>query len=97
MRCGRLGRIINSRLEGTELGYQLLELGAAPGVPSLPCGVNGQLQLAHLDLNADKLGPLRLVVLVEPVGVHQPRRVLVGVGDDRGEKASFVVHDSSSS
>src|SRR5262249_15828881 len=38
-------------------------------------------------------GPDGPVVLVEPVGVGQPRGVLVRVGGDRGQKCVFVGHE----
>jgi hypothetical protein len=38
-----------------------------------------------LDLGADEVGPLGLAVLLQPVGVHQPRGVVVRVGADRRE------------
>src|SRR5438067_1186431 len=36
-------------------------------------------QASQLALDADELGAVGVAVLVEPVGVHQPRRILVGV------------------
>ena len=45
-----------------------------------------------LDLHADELGAVGLAVLLQPVGVHQPRGVVVGVGEDRGEKCVAVGH-----
>ena len=43
----------------------------------------GRRMAGLLDLHADELGPRRIAVLVEPVGVDEPRRVVVRGGDDR--------------
>ncbi len=50
--------------------------------------------VAHLGqgtLDADELGPVRLAVLVQPVGVHQPWPVGVRVGEDQAQEGEFVV------
>jgi hypothetical protein len=39
------------------------------------------------DLQPDELSTIRVAVLFEPVSVHQPRRVVVGVGNDVVEQA----------
>src|SRR5262249_29658027 len=37
-------------------------------------------------LHADELGALAIAVLLQPVGVHQPRRVVLGVGANRSQQ-----------
>jgi hypothetical protein len=46
----------------------------------------------QLALQADKLGPDRLALLVEPVGVDEPRGVIVRGGPDGGEERGGVGH-----
>ena len=48
-------------------------------------------QTGALDLNANELGVLGLIVLVEPVGVREPRRVLIDVRDDVVEQLGHGV------
>jgi hypothetical protein len=45
-------------------------------------------------LDADELGTIAVAVVVEPVGEHQARGIVVGVGDDVFEESLLVVHDS---
>src|SRR5262249_33606637 len=45
----------------------------------------------EVELRADELGTVGLVVLLQPVGVHQARRVVVGVLDDVGQETFFGV------
>src|SRR5262249_47908408 len=49
--------------------------------------------LAHrrqTTLQADELGAMRLTVLLQPVGEHQPRSVVLGVGADVFEKGRLL-------
>src|SRR5262249_59416075 len=45
-----------------------------------------------LDLEADERGPVRLAVFVQPVGVDQPRGVVVRVVQDRPQQRVAVAH-----
>src|SRR5262245_41237979 len=51
------------------------------------------LLLGDVDLYADELGPDVSVVLVEPVGVGEPRRVLVRMRRDRRQQCVLVRHE----
>ena len=46
----------------------------------------------NFDLHANELGPNVLPVLVEPVRVHQPRRILIRVRRDDIQKCRFIGH-----
>src|SRR5690349_11303650 len=48
-------------------------------------------ELRVLLAQADELGP-RVVALVEPVGVHEPRRVVGGVVSERLQERGLVAH-----
>ena len=56
--------------------------------------VNGRqsFDAGDLDLHADELGADGPVVLVEPVGIGQPRRVLFRMGSDGGQESGFIGH-----
>ena len=68
------------------LGLALKEVGPPRGVRDVRV-VRGEAGKGAL--NADELGPSGLVVLVEPVGVDEPRGVVVGVIADVGEQPLF--------
>ena len=47
----------------------------------------------QLNLIANKVGPFRLAVLFEPVGIHQTRSVFLRMFADGEEEGVVVVHD----
>src|SRR5262245_31219162 len=72
---------------GEQVGLALLE-GAAARVPGR--------ELLELTLNPDELAA-RVAVLLEPVGVNEPRPVVVGPLTDRAQKGVALGHLSGSS
>jgi hypothetical protein len=48
-----------------------------------------------LALDADKFGPIRVAVVLQPVGVGQPRRIICGILQD-GRQESTIVHGTPS-
>ena len=48
-----------------------------------------------LKLETDELGSFRAPVVVAPIGVNQPERVVPRSSEDRGGQSSFVVHAPS--
>src|SRR4051794_17404858 len=48
-------------------------------------------QPGSLDLHADEVRPSAVTLFLQPIGEHQPRRIVVGVGDDEVEKALCLV------
>jgi hypothetical protein len=49
-------------------------------------------ELRRLDLGADELGPLRVAVVVQPVGVDQARSIIVGIVADVAEDGVALRH-----
>jgi hypothetical protein len=66
-----------------------------PSVQAAPHGV-ARPKARQLDLDADELGPLRLPVIVQPIRVHQPDHVIVGVVEYRLQEGYIFGHRPSS-
>src|SRR5207245_11651744 len=50
-------------------------------------------QRSEFDLHANELGPRCLALLLEPVGVDQPRAIGLGVVQNCSDEGAFVGHE----